>query len=948
MGEEKSNQHVPGSFLEGEAAVRNAFHTNEDVPEDLSLHGELADAADQLTAWSREFLYNSDSCLKTSVVLGLSEALVEIGLFDKASLKDRMVYTLVRALIQLDDEVEGDDSVLPGLTFETDSSEDIPEEDLEKEDASLRLEFPHLYSDNNACDEPKGIVATPQMQPSEEQRNDAKEINGSVQMADRWIRTEESANQVTGLLHANFNFAALGRMLQWDGTLDGNRRGDQHINAAADDGIVPDSQEDPDDNFEVPCTQMVEEQSERMEPWASIPLFDERRADVPEVPYDGTEILSGLHATADCDAFTHSVKKLGNVGKATKDVDGSERRRSKRLERRQEIKSPGSKNQNLKSKDRGRKQTKKSINKASQACRSQSSTPRKARTNTRSAKDAGMEEGTKSAKRQCVLDIKKMDRAALAEKFKIPPNKAGCSKCRMAGCRKCRGYTLDEYKEYEKHFGSAVASKQSPAIRSKKSGSLESQKKSEPKKKSTSIFRGIQFMVSVRHTESDALTQLIQDMGGEVADSLPNLEELESYINNRNVTSNNQQAVDKVLVATSSSSRTLKCIFARVMGIPIVSQEWVHECFEKNRLGGFRKRNSHVYVEKNNHAQGRIFDNLNVLLVMEKDSAFKDLSVLIQSLGGTLVEELDPEFGKCDLVLYSDTKTSSSIKAEIGNVERVARRLRIPSHPLTWFTHGIVHGSFNPEIPEKKSNQNSEVVQVTFQTPSEENLPAQQPPVQSEGTRDEIAASEVQVSHRRRQSADRQGDQVSEGNHYRTLFSTLSSLNDIMCPWTLETQMHDVPHGLKKSPIRIYFQKAVSMDDTVSIGDFVQLLPDTGEKYSKVAKVLALWRQVGGSGQNKLFGKFQRYYRFKETSIRQMQITKDENSNRVFQTDHIEDNVPLTTMISKCHVEMLQFQLEDSQSQHHLQGTHLNQETLYCTAMYDYETGALLALHDET
>ena len=77
-----------------------------------------------------------------------------------------------------------------------------------------------------------------------------------------------------------------------------------------------------------------------------------------------------------------------------------------------------------------------------------------------------------------------------------------------------------------------------------------------------------------------------------------------------------------------------------------------------------------------------------------------------------------------------------------------------------------------------------------------------------------------------------------------------------------------------------------------------------------------------------------------------MQITKDENTNTVFKTDHIDDNVPLSTVISPCCVEMLQYQVEDTQSQHHTQRDSQDHETLYCTARYDYETGALLALHD--
>ncbi len=940
---------------------RNINEALECTPEAMSLHGEAADAADQFMTWCKEMhniddsTLSEDSTLKIAVIESIDEVLVGLGFFTFRQITTEMNSAFVKALLQLDDDVEMGESLLADLRYEL--QDDEASDDVLGSDDDVS---PSVYEVVECVDQDDGIEPSPPLGTDNGQEDDhAKGIEESILApTEKWMRTEESGNQVNA---ANFtNFTTWRRLLGSENPLKERKSGDENIATDAHgDGIVPDSQEEQpqEDDFEIPCTQMVDDVEERGQGWASIPVEDGRKVDDRVHAFEETGILSGLHATADCDGFTHSSKYPDKEVKTTRDKDGNERRRSKRLLATQECKQEGSAMATRKktrgTEEHGKTPRRQSSRRASEMGRSQSSTPKKSRPPTRSANDAVLEKhvpSTRKKKKQCIDSQKSQDNTdlSLPEKFKIPPDQAGCSKCRFTGCRRCRGYTLDEYREYMKQCGAKTSSpKKSQSSLAKKPAKIKTEpfKKPEPKKKVLNILGGIHFLVSVRHSESkDTLTQMIKDMGGDIIERLPTLKQMQTHIKKQSEPGQNHQEIEKVLVATNPTSRTLKCIFARVMGIPIVSEESVYDCQEKGRLGGFRKRNPHVYVEKNAQPVGRIFEDLDILLLTEPDSIFtKDLSVLIQSLGGNLLKSLDSEFGKCDLVLYSDTDTSSEMKAEIGNVERMARRFRIPSHPLSWLTQGIVDGIFKPEIPNKRSTSTPVEIQATLGTTFEETIPAQRPPLHSSGTRDEFDASEAQDSDRNRQNKSKEHN---HDNRVRNLYSTLSSFNDIICPWKLEGQLHDPPHGLRKSPIRMYFEKAVSIDETISIGDFVQLLPDPGEQYPKVAKVLGLWRQLGRSGQNRLFGKFQRYYRFNETSIRQMQITKDENTNTVFKTDHIDDNVPLSTVISSCRVEMLQYQVEDTQSQHHTQRDSQDHETLYCTARYDYETGALLALHD--
>lgn len=938
------------------------FDTNDGVPEVASLHGIRAEAANLLLSWSTDYNQNEETCLKFIVILSISSVLEENYREELSDLKTDYLIEVVKAMLQLDEAVEGQGSLLTGLTFELETKgcqEDMgvgssPVEVVE----DLKVADDDAYDMEANQDPPAAgtemkTVSSPEdgMQQGNSQGVALRVVDTvdtipdgiMIQPSEKLIRTEESGNQTKNMYNYFSQLNNFKSALQND--IDGQRnehsgKGSDYDGNNKDDengsGIVPDSQGDQDLNeeqneFEIPCTQIAEGQRKDAVHLKVIRTHGGRASEGNkneglkamhhmgsyEDEFENAGILSGLDATADCKEFSQNVKQ-GKTRSVVKHSEKKTPRCSKRLELATKIKE------------------------SSQPGNNAGPARRRTRSSTENQK---VDKQSVKVKKQRVT-IRSVDstpETILPEKFKIPPDQAGCSKCRKKGCRKCRGYTLAELKAWkeQQNTGNIIdlfgANDRNQSIKPKTSNEPR-----EGKKKMNKSLDGMQFMVSLPCKESKTkVTQMIGDMGGEIAVKLPPLKEVRDYVNDR--VRNNDNQGTKVLVVNSCKSRTLKSIFARVMGIPVVSPEWIYDCADHNRFSGFRERNPHVYVGKNAGSVGTILENLDILLLTEKGSDYtKDLSRLIQSLGATIIKKLDPDFGKCDLVLYSDAKMSRELKAHISSVERVARRLRIPSHPISWLIDGIINGIFSPEIPTKRCVQSTLVIPATCETPSDEVPRSQEPRSRSLGTRDVCTAS-----HQERILPSNREDQNHTDNQFGNIFSTMSSLNDIMCPWTLETQLHDAPGGAVKSPIRIYFQSIISMDDKVNLGDFVLLLPDPGEKYSKVARVLALWKQIGRSGHNKLFGKFQRYYRFNETSIRQMQITKDENTNRVFQTNHIEDNVPLTAVISKCHVEMIQYEVDGSQSQQPVQKTQMEHEALCCTAMYDYETGALLALHDD-
>ena len=539
--------------------------------------------------------------------------------------------------------------------------------------------------------------------------------------------------------------------------------------------------------------------------------------------------------------------------------------------------------------------------------------------------------------------------------------KVGCSKCRYVGCRACRGYTLKEL----------------------------AQKKG--------VLHGISFMISrdgnIVGTKAQAeLVKIIEAMGGRVLASLSDLLEL---VQGKAKPKPNR--VNAVLVTSNATNRTLKCIAARVIGLPMISPGWIADCVEKKRLGGFTARTAHVLAGKGClRPSGPLLEQLKVKLVLEKPSAnAQDIAALIKLLGG-VPGCFD---AKADLVLYDDTTVSAQLKKEIDRVKREARKLKRPAHPLTWLTDAIAKGETDKIVEELKEDigpvtastspaakraDKSRAIQTVNRTRDARSARANgrnagRPIVQeTEGDRqseDELvaiiqqqqAASELRGREEQRHKklsrlAKRQDDlrpamhgalEESAPNTFRETedpfcrpaahpFHGVSSMVDIECTWKpIDDPLTGgtPPEGMRSTSIRKYFASMLSSNhETIHVGDFVELVPGPGTSQPRVAQVLALWKQVGRPKESCLYGRFLRYYRFDETSLNRIGLKSADNQNRVYKTSHVEENVPLAAVLNQCHVEIM----SGVDAPTEFQTQHMSdKEALLCSAMYDFETGAL-------
>lgn len=538
--------------------------------------------------------------------------------------------------------------------------------------------------------------------------------------------------------------------------------------------------------------------------------------------------------------------------------------------------------------------------------------------------------------------------------------KIGCSKCRYKGCRACRGYTLKELAQRK------------------------------------GVLDGISFMISrdgnTVGTKAQAeLVKTIEGMGGQVLASLGDL--VKFWPGPAKTKANH---VDAVLVTSNATSRTLKCIAARVIGLPMISPSWIAACEEKKRLGGFTARTPHVISGKGClRPSGPLLNQRRVYLVLERPSAnAQDITALIKLLGGVPVRgSLN---AKTDLVLYDGTTGSAQLNKEIGRVKREARKLRRPAHPLSWLTDAIAKGETD-RIVEELEEALGPITAGTSPTANKSKIPkavegvnrtrdprpagnaGRQVVPETEGDRlseeDLEALIEMQqaASEQRRQNeksrkmkyhlANRQSDQrprkhraleESAPNTFRETddpfcqpmahpFQGVSSAFDIECTWKpVDDPLTGgtPPEGMRPTSIRKYFSSMLSSNqETIGVGDFVELVPGPGVSQPLVAQVLALWKQVGRPKGSCLYGRFLRYYRFDETSLNRLGLKSADNQNRVYKTSHVEENVPLASVLNQCRVEIL----SGVDAPTELQTQRMSDEgcSFLCTATYDFETGAL-------
>jgi hypothetical protein len=169
-------------------------------------------------------------------------------------------------------------------------------------------------------------------------------------------------------------------------------------------------------------------------------------------------------------------------------------------------------------------------------------------------------------------------------------------------------------------------------------------------------------------------------------------------------------------------------------------------------------------------------------------------------------------------------------------------------------------------------------------------------------------------------------------------FQDVTSLNNIDCGWEpSDTPLSNntLPKGMCPTVIREYFSSMTSVyQETMCVGDFVELIPGPGATRTRIAQVQALWRQTNRPIGNCLHGRFLRYYRFEETSLTRLGLKSADNNNTVYKTSHFEENLPLAAVLNTCRVQARSVDSAECQET-------LDKDTLVCSATYDIETGAL-------
>ena len=495
--------------------------------------------------------------------------------------------------------------------------------------------------------------------------------------------------------------------------------------------------------------------------------------------------------------------------------------------------------------------------------------------------------------------------------MKAEPPVVGCSKCRYKGCRKCR--------EKVRLYWAAVGTKSPGQMTSAKMGTPSKKSKPEapPETKSPAalrIFNGKVFLVSIKsNDEKQRVTEMIQALGGKVESSIP------EYIPTKNAAHRKTRATRNsslqksslrkifTVVASSACHRTFKSMYAKVSGTPIVTPEWVDACVKRKKVLPLSDDATNViYGEQSQVLPLRNLE-IHIVLAQKNNEVLKHL---LQHAGAKVLSNFQPgrDSQNCDLILIgTDIKESKQLKEEASSISRMARSIRVPCRDIKWLADGLMDGNFSSPI----SKKHEDTATLEEQTP-----PPRAPKKRSRTSNEQFI---------KKQKTD--GDSANQGSTPQAASDGLHLLHP--CP---------APDGLPSSAVRSYYETMHKYGEKISIGDYVELVPNFGEANNKICKVLGLWLQHGLADGAKPFGKFQRFYRLEETSLSGV-FDLAPNSRKICRSSHIEDNVPLSAVLSKCTVETLpsgSSPAKDARMQ--------TNDCFYCTADYNHETGIISPL----
>ena len=514
--------------------------------------------------------------------------------------------------------------------------------------------------------------------------------------------------------------------------------------------------------------------------------------------------------------------------------------------------------------------------------------------------------------------------------------KVGCSKCRYRGCSKCRNKFSENQRAERGSRLKALQSKGPPS-------EVKKPQQSRGKYDSKILFKGMKFLVTVQDKATkEEIASLIKSLGGVVESKIPKPRVVEPGLASRapgkmRLTRNISKAQNPyhkdidVTVALDSNSKTMKSLYSRISGVPIVSPEWIKLCKKKKRICSLESDSDFVLVSGEEYTD-RLLNDVSVHIAMNKYG--DSFNMLLQHAGARVLPRFNPDKDaqKCDLIIFGErsihvfvyfylvslaeycTNFCSSLSnagceedgpaevtREMNSIRRMARSNKIPCFSKKWAVDGFLGGKFNPPFQKKSAE-----------------IPSPSPPVKAKRSLE--TSPKGKGSHSKRSKPP----SVDKG-----------------LSWTLE---HDceAPAGLPSSAVRKYYNVMTSGFAQISVGDFVELAPIHGEDITRVAKVLGLWMQHGLADGEKPFGRFQRYYRVQETSLSSV-FGAELDDRKIFRSKHIEESVPLSAVVDQCFVQVV-----DAASPSTKQSLGIVQDSRHyiCVAEYDHEIGTIAPLHE--
>jgi hypothetical protein len=414
------------------------------------------------------------------------------------------------------------------------------------------------------------------------------------------------------------------------------------------------------------------------------------------------------------------------------------------------------------------------------------------------------------------------------------------------------------------------------------------------------------------------------------------------------------------VLVTDSERKTPKYLVAAAQGCAALTPQWVHDCCAASRLlapgtkAGYMLRPPALQLRDQPVLHG-------VRVHLAGEARFREtFGAIVRHGGALLLDHVEAAAGggggavseaAVDVVLYDGELTAAERERALRDVQRAARRLRIPVHDHEWVVSVLLSaqlpdgflpttgkasqegaGVCSPEVGgraggrrsgrrssaalrQQPQQQQQQGVQGAGRAPSQEAAPAGQQQQQQQArkrARHETtptaqqspapAAAAAAAAAAATATPPPSSPALTPGPATSPAPAAGPSASAVSAPITWLGAPLPAPAGATAAAQhRQHYAGFTKAGTTIKLGDCVLLPPGPADSLPVVARIEALWQEVPSDGVPRQLARCARFYRPSETIF---PLGGPGGQQQVFSSGHVEERVALAAVVGRCWVVM--------------------------------------------